>query len=62
MNKVFISGGSGYIALHCIAKLIQKGFFVKTFSDPEEGLKNLLNDEPDIAVIDIKMPRLNGID
>mgnify|MGYP001242110673 FL=1 len=30
MNKVFVSGGSGYIALHCIAKLIQKGFFVKT--------------------------------
>jgi len=30
MHKVFVSGGSGYIALHCIAKLIQKGFFVKT--------------------------------
>ena len=30
MNKVFVSGGSGYIALHCIAKLIKKGFFVKT--------------------------------
>ena len=30
MNKVFVSGGSGYIALHCIAKLIKKGFFIKT--------------------------------
>ena len=30
MEKVFVSGGSGYIALHCIAKLIQKGFYVKT--------------------------------
>lgn len=30
MNKVFVSGGSGYIALHCIAKLIKKGFIVKT--------------------------------
>ena len=30
MEKVFVSGGSGYIALHCITKLINKGFFVKT--------------------------------
>ena len=30
MDKVFVSGGSGYIALHCIAKLIKKGYFVKT--------------------------------
>jgi len=30
MNKVFVSGGSGYIGLHCISKLIQKGYVVKT--------------------------------
>jgi dihydroflavonol-4-reductase len=30
MEKVFVSGGSGYIALHCISQLIQKGFSVKT--------------------------------
>ena len=28
-EKVFVSGGAGYIALHCISKLIQKGFNVK---------------------------------
>ncbi len=30
MEKIFVSGGSGYIALHCISKLISKGFYVKT--------------------------------
>ena len=30
MEKVFVSGGSGYIGLHCISKLIQKGYVVKT--------------------------------
>ena len=30
MQKVFISGGTGYIALHCISGLIKKGFSVKT--------------------------------
>ena len=28
MNKVFISGGSGYIALHTIILLLQKNYFV----------------------------------
>tara|TARA_B100000315_G_scaffold256765_1_gene303541 strand:+ start:3859 stop:4563 length:705 start_codon:yes stop_codon:yes gene_type:complete len=42
--------------------LESEGFFVKSFPDPEVGLKNLLNEEPDVAIIDIKMPRLNGID
>ena len=30
MQKVFVSGGTGYIALHCISRLIKKGFTVKT--------------------------------
>ena len=30
MEKVFVSGGTGYIALHCISQLIKKGFHVKT--------------------------------
>ena len=30
LEKVFVSGGSGYIALHCIAKLVKKGFLVRT--------------------------------
>ena len=30
MNKVFVSGGSGYIALHTIIVLLQKNYFVVT--------------------------------
>ena len=30
MKKVFVSGGAGYIALHCISRLLQKGFNVRT--------------------------------
>jgi len=30
MKKVFVSGGTGYIALHCISVLIKKGFIIKT--------------------------------
>ena len=30
MEKVFVSGGSGFISLHLISKLIQEGFKVRT--------------------------------
>tara|TARA_B100001996_G_scaffold381151_1_gene370017 strand:+ start:60 stop:1064 length:1005 start_codon:yes stop_codon:yes gene_type:complete len=30
MEKVFVSGGSGYIALHCIKQLLEQGYLVKT--------------------------------
>ena len=30
MKKVFVSGGSGFISLHLISKLIQEGYQVRT--------------------------------
>ena len=30
MEKVFVSGGSGYIALHCIKQLLEQGYLIKT--------------------------------
>ena len=39
-----------------------EGYKVRTFSDGESGLKAILENDPDIAVVDIKMPRLDGIE
>ena len=39
-----------------------EGFAVRPSSDPEKGLKELLAKPPDIAVIDIKMPKLDGLE
>ncbi|MSO74317.1 MAG: response regulator transcription factor [Alphaproteobacteria bacterium] len=39
-----------------------EGFVVRASSDPEKGLKDLLAKPPDVAVIDIKMPRLDGME
>ncbi|MSO74543.1 MAG: response regulator transcription factor [Alphaproteobacteria bacterium] len=39
-----------------------EGFAVRASSDPEKGLKDLLTRPPDVAVIDIKMPRLDGLE
>lgn len=39
-----------------------EGFQVQTYSDAEEGLRALTQQPPDMAVLDIKMPRLTGME
>lgn len=39
-----------------------EGFNVKTFSDGEEGLKGITASPPDLVVLDIKMPRMDGME
>lgn len=39
-----------------------EGFSVKTYSDGEEGLKGIQATPPDLVVLDIKMPRLDGME
>lgn len=39
-----------------------EGFLVKTFSDGESGLNAILESPPDLVVLDVKMPRMDGIE
>lgn len=39
-----------------------EGFKVKTYSDGASGLEGLKSDPPDLAVLDIKMPRMDGME
>lgn len=39
-----------------------EGFDIRTYSDAEEALRDLLQHPADLAVLDIKMPRLNGME
>lgn len=39
-----------------------EGFSVKTFNDGEAGLSGIIENNPDLAVLDIKMPRMDGIE
>jgi len=38
-----------------------EGFSVITFNNGEDGLKGILKAKPDLAVLDIKMPRMDGL-
>jgi DNA-binding response OmpR family regulator len=39
-----------------------EGFVVRMYSDGDSALKALLDNPPDLAVLDIKMPRMDGIE
>jgi two-component system, OmpR family, response regulator ChvI len=39
-----------------------EGFLTRVYADGEAGLKALLDNPPDLAVCDIKMPRLDGLE
>ena len=39
-----------------------EGFEVRTYPDGDEALRGLTQTPPDLAVLDIKMPRLNGME
>lgn len=39
-----------------------EGFNVKTYNDGEEGLKGITTTPPDLVVLDIKMPRMDGME
>lgn len=42
--------------------LESEGFEVVTFHDGEEGLSGILQAKPDLAVLDVKMPRMDGME
>lgn len=42
--------------------LESEGFDVVCFHDGEEGLNGILAEKPDLAVLDVKMPRMDGME
>lgn len=50
------------ILLSVSMALETEGYDVKTYTNGEEGLKGLLEQPPDLAILDIKMPRMDGIE
>ena len=42
--------------------LESEGFSVQTYNDGEEGLAGITSNTPDLVVLDIKMPRMDGME
>lgn len=60
-NKVLIVEDDKALSGALGDKLISKGFFILTAANGEEGLKTALKDKPDLILLDIIMPKMNGL-
>ena len=61
-HNVFLIDDDKNILTSVSMLLETEGYQVSTFTDGESGLKAILENNPDIAIVDIKMPRLDGIE
>ena len=61
-NKIFLVDDDRNILVSVSMTLENEGFEVETFNDGEAGLKAILKDKPDLVILDVKMPRMDGIE
>lgn len=57
---LFIEDDESLIAT-CKAKFEEEGFTLSVEKDGEEGLKNALTYHPDLILLDIKIPKMDGM-
>ena len=61
-DRIFLVDDDRNILMSVSMALESEGFQVETFNDGETGLKAILEEQPDLVVLDVKMPRMDGIE
>ncbi len=61
-DTIFLVDDDRNILVSVSMALEAEGFNVETFNDGEAGLNGILEKSPDLVVLDIKMPRMDGIE
>ncbi len=61
-DKIFLVDDDRNILLSVSMALEAEGFNVETFNDGEAGLSAILEGQPDLVILDVKMPRMDGIE
>lgn len=59
---VYVIDDEQAVRLSCSKILLKQGFIVKTFEDGIKGLAGIKQNKPDLIVVDLKMPKIGGID
>lgn len=60
MAKILVAEDDKFLATAYKTKLTSAGFEVKVVIDGEEALRELTNFAPDILILDLKMPKVDG--
>lgn len=61
-NRIFLVDDDRNILMSVSMALEAEEFEVETFNDGEAGLRSILQEKPDLVVLDVKMPRMDGIE
>lgn len=61
-HKIALVDDDRNILISVTMALEAEGFHVTSYNDGEAGLKGLLEDLPELVVLDIKMPRMDGME
>ena len=61
-EKIILIDDDNNILTSVSVSLKAEGWVVKTYNDSEQGLIALQRNTPDIAILDIKMPKLDGME
>lgn len=61
-NKIILVDDDRNILTSVSMALEAEGFDVQTFNDGEQGLRGIMAESPDLVVLDIKMPRMDGME
>ena len=56
MEKVLVTGGSGYIALHCIAELLKENYHVRTSLRSMERKEEVQNSVATVSYTHLTLP------
>ncbi len=62
MPKIALVDDDRNILTSVSIALEAEGYAVATYTDGASGLDGLTNDQPDLAILDIKMPRMDGME
>jgi two-component system response regulator ChvI len=62
VQKIVLVDDDRNITTSVSMALEAEGYEVKTYNDGEEGCKGIQDNKPDLVVLDIKMPRMDGME
>lgn len=62
MNKIALVDDDQNILTSLSMALAAEGFDIATYSDGESALDGLLQNPPELVVLDVKMPRMDGLE
>lgn len=61
-KKIFLVDDDRNILASVSMALEAEGFEVETYNDGESGLQAIIKEQPDLVILDVKMPRMDGIE